>query len=235
MGKKKERVLVISDTQFPFQHPDMFKFLKHLKQKHKPTKVIHIGDMFDFHALSDYPTDPDAESVGNEFDIAMKYKRELEKLFPKMTILTSNHDVRFFKRLSKAGIPRRFWPTYEELFECPKGWEFKDNVIIDDVIYIHGHNLHAGGGNVCQNAIRTHMRNVVFGHFHTRLGIDYYANADNLLFGMCVGCLIDHKTYAFEYQRAQVRKPLIGTGLVIGGQPIVEPMHLNKNGRWTSG
>jgi hypothetical protein len=210
----------------------MFEFLTHLKKKYKPTRVVHIGDLFDFHALSDYPTDPDAEGVATEFDNAMVQKRKLEKLFPKMEILTSNHDVRFFKRLTRAGIPRRFWPSYEQLFECQKGWTFSDRVEIDDVIYIHGHQIHAGGGNIQQNAIKAHMKNIVFGHFHTRLGVDYFANQDNLYFGMAVGCLIDHTEYAFHYQSASVRKPLVGTGLVIEGLPVVEPMMLDKNGRW---
>jgi hypothetical protein len=229
---KKERVLVISDTQFPFQHKDTFKFLAYLKKKYQPTRVVHIGDLFDFHALSDYPTDCDADSVGVEFEKAMVQKEKLEKLFPKMEILESNHDVRFFKRLQKAGIPRRFWPTYSELFECVDGWSFKDKIVIDDVVYIHGHQVGAGGGNLQQNAIKAFMRNTVFGHFHTRFGIDYFANQDALLFGMAVGSLIDHELYAFHYQRSSVKKPIIGTGVVIYGQPILEPMVLDNKGRW---
>ena len=233
--KKKERVLVISDTQFPFQHPDMFKFLAHLKKKYKPTRVIHIGDMFDFHALSDYPTELDADSVGQEFDQAMRQKRKLEKLFPKMEILTSNHDVRFFKRLKRAGIPRRFWPSYEELFECVPGWSFHERVLIDDVIYVHGHTVPASGGNVMQNAIKRYSGNIVMGHHHTRLGLDYYANEDHLFFGMCVGCLIDHKVYAFEYQASAVSKPLVGTGVVINGIPYIKHMVLDRRGRLIGG
>lgn len=232
MAKGKERVLVISDTQFPFQHPDMFKFLAHVKKKYKPTRVVHIGDVFDFHALSDYPTDPDADGVGQEFEEAMHLKRKLEKMFPKMDILTSNHDVRFFKRLAKAGIPRRFWPSYEELFECGKGWKFHDRLTIDGVNYVHGHNIVGAGQNAPQAAIKTYMKSTVFGHFHTKFGIDYYANQNDLFFGMAVGCLVDHKAYAFQYSHAAVRKPLLGVGLVLNGLPILEPMLLNTSGRW---
>ena len=226
------KVLVISDTQFPFQHEDLFKFLEFHSKQFKPDRVIHIGDMVDFHALSDYPTDPDAKSVGDEFELAMEQVLKLYKLFPNVEILTSNHDCRFFKRLAKAGIPRKFWPSYEELFSSPKGWKWHDNVVIDGVQYIHGHQVHSGGGNVMQNAIRKYMKNVVFGHFHTRFGIDYHANEDSLLFGMCVGSLINHKSYAFEYQKDEVRKPIIGCGEVENGIPRLVPMVLKKDGRW---
>lgn len=225
-------VLAISDTQFPFHHPDTFAFLKAVKEKYKPDTVVHIGDLFDFYALSDYPTDPDADSVGKEFADAMKATRKLYKLFPKAVLLTSNHDSRFFKRLKKAGIPSQFWPSYAELFDFPKGWSIADRFSIDKVHYIHGHQVNAGGGNVMQNAMKKYMHSVVFGHFHTRFGISYHANEDVLLFGMCIGALIDLKKYAFEYQRLQVRKPIIGTGLVIDGVPLLIPMRLTKSGRW---
>jgi predicted phosphodiesterase len=231
--RKNRRVMVISDTQMPFEHPDYLRFLIAVKKEYKPTDIVHIGDLFDFHALSDYPNDPDADGAGPEFEKAIVQKKKLQAVFPKMEILTSNHDVRFFKRLAKAGIPRRFWPTYEELFECPDGWSFHDRVEIDEVFYVHGHQIGAGGGNVMQNAIRKYMRSVVFGHFHTRFGIDYHANEDDLLFGMCVGSLIYLKTYAFMYQTSNVRKPVIGTGLVINGLPKLQPMFLNSKGRWT--
>lgn len=225
-------ILVISDTQFPFQHKDMFKFLSKVKEKYEPSSVVHIGDLFDFHSLSDYPTDPDAKGPKDEFHDAMKCAKKLYKMFPKAVILTSNHDVRLFKRFAKAGIPRMFWPSYDEVFQTPKGWEWKDRHDEDGITFVHGHQIHAGGGNVMQNAMRKYMKNIVFGHFHTRFGIDYHSNEDSLMFGMCVGALIDHKLYAFQYQRAQVRKPIIGTGIIINGKPHLIPMYLKKNGRW---
>ena len=34
------RILFISDLHIPFHHKDSFDFLRHLKQKYKPTRVI---------------------------------------------------------------------------------------------------------------------------------------------------------------------------------------------------
>ena len=232
MATRKEKVLVISDLQFPFHHMDTFTFLKHMKRVHKPTRVVQIGDLFDFHALSDYPTHADADSANTEFDKSMEYKEQLMDIFPKMDILTSNHDVRLLKRLERAGIPSRFWPVYEELFECEGNWKFHDSLIIDNVEYIHGHQIASTGGNPMANAVKRRFKSTVFGHFHTRLGIDYLANEDDLYFGMCVGCLIDHKTYAFKYQRLAAKKPMVGIGLVDKGVPMIIAMPLNKKGRW---
>ena len=48
----KHVVLVISDTQCPFQHQDTIPFLQYVTSKFKPDEVIHIGDEVDFHGLS---------------------------------------------------------------------------------------------------------------------------------------------------------------------------------------
>jgi len=229
---KNKTILVISDTQAPFHHKDTLAFLKHLKAKYKPDEVVHIGDLFDFCALSDYLSDPDGLSAGHELKEAQKFSRELAKIFPKMKILESNHDIRFYKRAFKAGIPRAMMRSYNEVFDAPPSWEWVSSYEVNNMIFVHGHQVHAGGGNVPQNAIRKYMKNVILGHFHTRFGIDYYANQNDLFFGMCVGSLIDHHSYAFQYQASEVRKPLIGTGVIVNGKPILEPMVLDTKGRW---
>lgn len=226
------RILVISDTQAPFHHKDALEFLTYYKNVLKPTHVVHIGDAMDFNALSDYVPNPDGLSAGHELQEALKFMKDLYKVFPNVTVLTSNHDVRAFKRAKKAGIPLKILKSYEEFFESPKGWKFVDKLEIGNICFVHGHQIATGGGNIMQNAIKKYMKNVVFGHFHTRFGIDYYANEDSLFFGMGVGCLIDHKSYAFEYQRAEVRKPLIGIGIIEQGRPQLIPMILDKTGRW---
>jgi hypothetical protein len=45
-------------------------------------------------------------------------------------------------------------------------------------------------------------------------------------------CLINMKSLAFEYNKLQKSRPVIGTGVIIDGLPILIPMVLNKNGRW---
>ena len=41
------RILFISDLHVPYHHPQAFEFLKHLKKKYNPTRIICLGDECD--------------------------------------------------------------------------------------------------------------------------------------------------------------------------------------------
>jgi len=73
----------------------------------------------------------------------------------------------------------------------------------------------------------------VSGHYHSLFKIDYWANPDQLYFGMNVGCSIDDKSLAFAYNKNTTKRPIVGHGLIWEGLPMLLPMILNKKGRWT--
>jgi hypothetical protein len=226
-----ETTLVISDTQSPFHHKDSIRFLAHLKKKHKPTYVVHIGDEVDMHALSDYDADPDGYSAGHELKEAMKFMRLLYKLFPNVLVVTSNHTARPLKRAFKAGIPQAYIKDYSEFLEAPPGWEWADSYVIDGILYEHGEGIPTGttGAKRC---LERNGRSTVHGHLHSGAGVNWYATKEQLHFVMNVGCLIDNNAYAFKYGKHAINKPVIGAGVVINGLPSFEPMLLNKRGRW---
>ena len=58
-------VLIISDTHIPYHAKELMPFLKLLKKKYKPDRVIHIGDEVDKHAMSFHDSDPDLPSAGD--------------------------------------------------------------------------------------------------------------------------------------------------------------------------
>jgi hypothetical protein len=62
---------------------------------------------------------------------------------------------------------------------------------------------------------------------HTKAGIQWYVGRHYKIFGMNVGCGIDHKSYAMAYAY-DFPKPVISCGVVLnnGKLPIVEPMEL---------
>lgn len=227
----KETVLVISDMQCPFEHPDSIKFLSWIKKRYKPTKIVNIGDEVDFHALSKYFKDPDGYSAGHELKHAKKSLKPLYKLFPKVQVCTSNHVDRPYIRAFEAGLPKSFIKDISEVLEAPKGWQWADKWELDGVTYIHGHVL-PGGKHSIQRAVNEVSGSVVFGHVHAHAGVYYKATAEELTFGMNVGCLIDTKAYAFVYGKKYVNKPIIGCGIVHKGLPQFIPMLLNKRGRW---
>ncbi len=73
---------------------------------------------------------------------------------------------------------------------------------------------------------------MVQGHHHESFSINYYSTPSGLHFGMNVGCLVNQKSAAFAYAKNNVKRFIIGVGVIINGVPELVPMLLNKNGRW---
>lgn len=229
--QKTKNVLVISDTQIPFQHKDYLKFLKAVEKKYKCNEVVHIGDEVDFHAISEWDSDPDGLSAGDEFKKALKELKNMYSAFPNVKVCISNHTDRPYRKAYKNGMPRAFLKDYAELLQAPPGWLWDEYWIIDDVQYEHGEGL--SGRNGAIKAAEGNMRSTVIGHIHSHAGIQYSANPRFLIFGFNVGCLIDRHSYAFRYGKKFKAKPIIGCGVVISRVPIFIPMQLNAKGRWT--
>jgi hypothetical protein len=72
----------------------------------------------------------------------------------------------------------------------------------------------------------------VQGHYHEKFEIVFQGNGERLNFGMTVGCLIDDSSMAFHYNKVFAKRPIVGTGMIIDSQPILQPMVLKSNGRW---
>jgi hypothetical protein len=227
----KETVLVISDTQAPFAHPDAIAFLAALKKKYKPTEVVAIGDTLDMHTLGKWVHDPDGYGPADEYREGIKWMKELYSLFPVARETVSNHNSRYIKRIKEAGIPSVLAKDYRDVMQYPPGWSIHENIEIDGVVYEHGTRF--GGTHAAWQAVTVNGQSTVFGHLHSRGAISYMANNKQLLFGMCVGCLIDHSKYAFAYSYDAKYRPILGTGIIVNGVPHFAPMELDNKARWT--
>ncbi len=230
MTAAKEIVLVIPDIHLPFEHKDAFAFLEAVRNKYKPTKVVSLGDEVDYHALSQFDTDPDGDGPGPEHRKAMIGMRKLYKLFPECQVVHSNHTSRPFRKAFSAGIPALFMKSYAEFFEAPPGWSWHSEVEVDGVLFCHGEGC-SGPTGALKRAERR-MQSTVIGHLHTDAGILWNANSKHLIFGMNCGCLIDHKAYAFAYAKHIDKKPILGCGIIGYGIPFYVPLNLMANGRW---
>lgn len=229
-NKGKEVVLVISDTQEPFAHPDTIAFLRWVKAKYKPTKVVHVGDEMDFAAISNYDHDPDGMSAGLEYERGIEKMQDYYKLFPNVQVCTSNHTARPLRKAFGAGIPKAFLKDYHEFMQAPKGWKWAYQHVIDGVVYEHGEGFSGYKGAL--NCAEKNGASTVIGHLHSHAGILYSANAKDIIYGFNVGCLIDKDAYAFAYGKSMRHKPLLGVGIVDKGVPMWVPMLLSKSGRW---
>ena len=223
-------ILIISDTHIPYHHKDLLPFLKAIKKKYKPDRVIHIGDEVDKHAMSMHDSDPDLPSAGDELKQSLPIIKELENLFPDMDVLDSNHGSLVYRRALKHGIPKAYLRHYNEFLEVGKGWKWHDDLTVDTLggpVYF----CHGKVADVLKLAQSMGM-SCVQGHYHSSYSIKYYGNSLGLYFGLQVGCLINKDSLAFRYNKTQGARPIIGLGMIIDGLPKLIPMVLNKNGKW---
>lgn len=225
-----KRVLVIPDLQSPFHHIDSIPFLKAVAKNQRTNAVVCIGDEVDFHALSNFDADPDGYSAGHELVKALEFLEELYKAFPKVKVCVSNHTARPLRKAFSSGIPRVFIKDYHEFLEAPDGWQWANHWEVDGVIYEHG-EMYGGEYSHIKHAINN-QKPTVIGHHHSNAGIMYTRNREKLLWGMAAGCLLDDEAYAFKYNKKTPRRPILGCGVVINGQPRFKPMILDSKGRW---
>jgi hypothetical protein len=225
------RILIISDMHIPYHHQDMIPFLAYLKKKYNPTRVICVGDEVDCHALSFHDSDPDLPSAGDELKQSLPIIAELFKMFPKMDVLESNHGSLVWRKAKVFGIPKHYIKSYNDVLGVDDGWKWSFDLTVDlpngQKCYMH----HGKTNNIIQLSQQMGM-NALSGHFHEKYKIDYWGNSTGLFWGMSVGCLIDDEKLAFNYNNVNIKRPIIGTGLIIDSMPVLEPMRLNSEGRW---
>ena len=228
---ENQRVLLISDMHIPYHHPDMLAFLAHLKKKYKPTKIISMGDELDKHALSFHDSDPDLPSAGDELQLSLPVIAELKGMFPDMDVLESNHGSLVYRKAKAHGVPRHYLRSYNDVLGVDDRWKWHFDLTIDlpdgNKCYFH----HGKSNNVTRVSQQMGMC-AAQGHYHEIFKAEYWGNSKGLYWALQTGCLIDDSTYAFNYNNVNIKRPLIGTALIIDGLPVLEPMVLDENGRW---
>lgn len=225
------RILLISDMHIPYHHPDTLEFLQYLKDKYNPTRIICLGDELDKHSLSFHDSDPDLPSAGDELRASLPVIRKLKEMFPVMDILESNHGSLLYRKAHHHGIPKQYLKTYNEVLGVDDGWQWHYDLTVElpngNKCYLH----HGKSANVTKTS-QTMSMCAIQGHFHETFKVEYWGNPIALYWAMQCGCLIDDKSYAFNYNNVNLKRPIIGTGLIIDSMPVLEPMVLDKNGKW---
>ena len=223
IASKSEVVGIIGDTHFPFAHPNYIHFLEDTFNKHHVTKIIHIGDICDNHAISRWQSEPDSYGANQEFEMAKKDVQIYTRAFPKATLLLGNHCRIPERQAASLGIPSQFLKGTKELWDLPKGWTVDEQIIVDGVMYDHG--INALGANGALLKATNAMMSCVIGHAHSNGGVQYRSNANNLIFGCSVGCGIDIDAYAFRYGKYNKNRETLGCGIVFdSSNAIFVPM-----------
>jgi predicted phosphodiesterase len=224
-GPDNSRILFISDMHIPYHHEHTLLFLESLKRRYEPTRIICLGDELDKHAMSFHDSDPDLPSAGDELRRALPVVKELEALFPVMDLIDSNHGSMVYRKSKAHGIPRSYIRSYNEVLEVGDGWKWHNDLTIElpdgQKVYVH-HGKSADAVKTSQAMSMSH----VCGHFHESFAIKYWANPNGLFWAMNSGCLIDDRALAFSYNNVNLKRPIVGTSLIIDGYPVLEAMPL---------
>ena len=186
---------------------------------------VSVSGNCDKHAMSYHESNPDLYSAGHELEAAKEVIKQLHALFPEMDIMESNHGSLHLRKALTHGIPQAYIRSYNEILDVGAGWVWHHDLIIElpngqDCYITHGKN--SNGLRLSQNM----GMNVVQGHHHSEFGIGYWSNPRNLFFAMAVGCLINDKSLAMRYNKLTMKRPIIGTGLIIDSKPVLEVMPL---------
>lgn len=229
--KTNRRVFVIGDLHFPFCHPDTMAFLKAVKTKYKPDRVVSIGDEADLHSISFHEHNPNLMSPGDELGRAKECIQYLEKIFPVMDILDSNHGSLFYRKQVNAGLPREIFKDYNAIYGVSRKWKWHRDLTIKLSNDTHVYLCHGKSANVVKTSQSMGM-SVIQGHFHEKFSIEYWGNSLGLYFAAQTGCLVDDDSLAMEYNKTNLKRPLIGSLIILDGHPKLLPMVLNKRGRW---
>jgi len=219
------RVGIIGDTHLPFELEGYLEFCLETFDAWDVDTVVHIGDFIDNHSLSFHDSEPLLHNVLGEYESAVERAADWYEAFPECTLIMGNHDRIPARQLRKLGMePSIFLRPIEDLFGMPAGWTVAEQAEIDGVLYHHGET--ASGVNGFRKDAEKRMRCTVSGHNHSNAGISATATDQELVWGMGVGCGVDHRHLAFAYGKHFANKPIIACGVVIDGEPHIEYMNL---------
>jgi hypothetical protein len=235
-NKKKDnsRILVISDYHAPYQHKDALAFLKAVKKKFNPTRVISVGDEIDFHSQSiRHPHDPNLHGPQEELEAAIVALRELAEVFPDLDIMNSNHGDRLLIKCIFHGIPTSCLKDRNDILMVPKTWVWHEH--LDLVLPGRGElcRFVHGEGAKADKRMHDEWKSIVQGHHHSLSYITTLGNSGHKAFAMQVGCLLDPNSEAYSYNKSDTKRPFLSCGLILDGEPVLISMDLNDQGFWS--
>ena len=229
------RILILSDTHFPYQKKEYFKWIKKLKATVKPTLTVMIGDLVDFHSISRHTHSAELHNIKFEVEEAKKNIKQLRRIFPEvMPILWGNHDIRIQQLAENSQIPNSFMKDINDILDIPDswGWTWHDKLILTLPNKTKVFFTHHFKSNVLASAKELGMSFCV-GHQHTKASIELFSHPLALSFAMCVGCSIEPRHEAFKYGKNFIKRPIISCASIVNSVPQLHPMFLNRDGEWT--
>jgi hypothetical protein len=224
-------ILIISDMQMPYHHPDALLFLNEIKKQVRPTTIINIGDLADYHRLNFHGVNPNLPSAHDELVMLRASVKNLAKLFPSMIIVDSNHDALPKRKAHSVGIPDSMLKDERGILQAPNTWTFVSELVLKLPNKIKCKFKHNFSSNLLKDSMSQGM-SLVCGHFHSKSNLHWWQNDLRMNFSMQVGCLINDKHPAFFYNKNHAVRPVLSVGIIKNGIPILIPMYCDSRNRW---
>ena len=212
LTKKERRILCIGDLHLPFTLSGYLQFCKDSYDKWNCNQVIFIGDIIDNHYSSYHESDPNGMGGGDELDLAIKMVAKWSKAFPVADVLIGNHDRIIMRKAFSSAIPREWIKSYNEVLGT--NWNWVERIVYDGVQYVHGE------GGQSSTKCKNDMMSTVQGHIHTKAECTWHVGRNFKVFGMQVGCGVNHESYAAAYAK-NFKKQAIGCGVILGGHTAI--------------
>ena len=204
------RILIIGDIHAPFDYEPYFDHCVAVYEKYQCNRVVFIGDVIDHHFSSYHETDADGLGGKDELDLAIQRLKRWYEAFPVADVCIGNHDRLIMRKAQSSSIPTKWIKNYKDVIETPH-WNFTERVVYDDVQYIHGE------GGTARNRAKKDLMSTVQGHLHVQCYTEWVIGMGIKIFGMQVGCGIDHTSYGMAYAK-NFGRPAIACGVVLNGK-----------------
>ena len=208
-------VLAFSCTHAPCMRKGFVPFLKKLYKEHKCGRVVFLGDAVDWNSISFHEKDVALPGPVQEFRKAKKQIKQIADAFPELDYMVGNHCSLPSRKARLIGLPEDVLIPFNQLWGVP-GWRVHDrydDLVIDGVVYRHGDKCKGGIMAAHKNAI-AEFSSIAQGHLHSQAGVVYHANQGDCVFGLQVGCGVDHDHPAMNYGRVYAAKPIVGAGVI---------------------
>tara|TARA_Y100001973_G_C5208440_1_gene343451 strand:+ start:8163 stop:8804 length:642 start_codon:yes stop_codon:yes gene_type:complete len=205
-------MLIIGDLHEPFCLDKYLDFCIDKYNEYQCDEVIFIGDIIDNHFASYHETDADGMGGSDELELAIQRISRWREAFPVATVIIGNHDRMIMRKAQTSAIPSKWIKSYKDVLEVPQ-WKFVERYVKNGVQFIHGE------GGTARTKCRADMMNTVQGHLHTQSYCEHYVGQNFRVWGMQVGCGINHETYAMAYAKSG-KKPAIGCAVILNNGKI---------------
>jgi len=201
-----KKVVIIPDVHAPYEDyralHGVYKFI----HDYKPDKVMFMGDVVDFYALSKFDKDPDrVTGLQQEIDVAKYHFKELRKAYKgPVTFLEGNHEMRLMKylRTNPELSSLEKVNNVEALLDLADfDIKYKKNEIINGVLFKHGHAVRKHSAYTAKGEMENEGTSGVSGHTH-RMGAHYHTDRSGQHAWFEMGHLAEEK--AAEYMEGKV-------------------------------